>query len=74
MKQIINGLVYNTKTAQLIADDKFWDGHNYDRQGRSNSLYKTQKGNFFILHETRWQGERNTITPVTQSEIGRAHV
>lgn len=66
MKQIINGMVYDTEMAQLIADNKYWDGSNWDRRGRSNSLFKTKKGNFFILFETRWQGERDAITPMTQ--------
>lgn len=66
MKQIINGMVYDTEAAQLIADNKYWDGSNWDRRGRSNSLFKTKKGNFFILFETRWQGERDAITPMTQ--------
>jgi len=68
MEQIINGKLYDTSTADLIADDKYWDGHNWDRQGRSKSLFKTKKGNYFMFYETRWQGEKDNIHPISKEE------
>lgn len=65
MKQIIDRLLYNTETATEICSNKHWDGHNYDRGGRSWSLYKTKKGNFFVHNTTRWQGEFDKITPIS---------
>ena len=65
MKKIIAGKIYDTETAELIADNEFADGTNRMKSGRSTSLYKTRKGNFFAHHETCWQGERDTIEPLT---------
>jgi len=47
MKQIINGLRYDTKTAQLIAE---WsNGYNpNDFNWVAEDLYKTKKGTYFI--------------------------
>ncbi len=61
MKQIINGKVYDTKTAELVASNDYWDGSNFDRNGRNAYLYKTSKGNYFVLRTSRWQGERDYI-------------
>jgi len=68
MKQIINGKVYNTETATVIASDYYWDGSNWDRRGRNTFLYKTPKGAFFAHYTTRWQGERDTIEALTPGE------
>jgi hypothetical protein len=68
MKQIIGGKLYNTETAEPVASDKYWDGHNWDRNGRSIQLYKTPKGAFFMHFETRWQGELDRIETVSESE------
>ena len=64
MEQIINGLKYDTKVADLVASDRYWDGHSYDRDGRNTYLYKTQNGRYFLLHTSNWQGERDHIEPV----------
>jgi len=61
MKQVINGKTYNTKTANLVASNNYWDGRNI-------YLYKTNKGNFFLHHTTRWQGERDRIEAITKTE------
>ena len=61
MKKVIDGKVYNTKTATMIADDHFSDGSNRLGVGRGNSLYVTPKGNFFSFYETCWQGENDSI-------------
>jgi len=68
MKQIINRKVYDTKTATLIASDRYWDGSNFERSGRNTYLYKTAKGNFFSYHTTQWQGERDSIEALTVDE------
>lgn len=68
MKRVINGKLYNTETATEIATDKYWDGSNWDRHGRTTTLYKTPKGNYFSYFETRWQGERDSLTVVEIEE------
>ena len=52
MKQIIQGKLYDTDKAELIADNEFYDGSNRISRGRATYLYRTKKGNFFIHHRT----------------------
>lgn len=68
MKQIIDGLKYDTETAIEIASDFYWDGHNYERQGRNKHLYKTQNGRFFLMHTTLFEGERDYIEPIDKEQ------
>lgn len=69
MKQVIDGLLYDTETATLIADDRFWDGHNWERHGRNTSLYKTKKGAYFLEHTTFWQGERDHLEAILRMKL-----
>ena len=66
--RIINKTRYSVKTATLIADDDYQDGHNFERSGRNEFLYRTKNGNYFTVDLTKWQGEQDTLTPVTQDE------
>jgi len=68
MRKIINGKAYDTSTATLIADNEFADGNNRLSGGRATYLYRTKKGNFFAEHETCWQGEHDTIEPMSTDE------
>jgi hypothetical protein len=67
MKQIIDGKLYDTDTATLLASNRYWDGHNFERQGRNTYLYKTSKGNFFLHNTTMWEGEHDTIEVIDES-------
>lgn len=68
MKRIINGKRYDTEKANTVATNAYWDGSNHDRNGRTTSLMKTKNGRFFLYDTTRWQGEINTIEPLTIEE------
>lgn len=68
MNVIVEGKRYRTETATLIAGNDYWDGHNFERNNRNTFLLRTPKGNFFIQHQTRWQGEQDYIRPVTVEE------
>lgn len=65
MRRIIARKIYDTATANLIADNTFADGTNRLTAGRATFLYSTPKGAYFALHETCWQGETNRIEPLT---------
>lgn len=65
---IVNRKRYSTANATLIASDAYWDGHNFERRGRNRFLYRTPKGEYFTVTLTQWQGEQDTLTPVTQDE------
>ncbi len=66
--KIINKKRYSVQTAVLIASDAYWDGHNFERHGRNTFLYRTPNGNYFTVNLTCWQGERDTLTPISQDE------
>ena len=68
MKKIINRKVYDTKTAEEIATNDFSDGSNRLNVGRSSTLYRTTQGSYFAEHETCWQGEHDTIEPLSEDE------
>lgn len=68
MTQVIGGRRYSIKTATLLASDEYWDGHNWERHGRNAFLYRTGKGAYFQANLTQWQGERDTITPLSRQE------
>ncbi len=69
--EVIGGKRYNTATATMIASDAYWDGHNWERRGRNTFLFKTQKGNYFRVTRTQWQGERDSLVPLSQDEAIR---
>ncbi|HHV78533.1 MAG TPA: hypothetical protein GXX40_02775 [Firmicutes bacterium] len=71
MNVVIGGKRYKTETATLLASDAYWDGHNWERQGRNTFLFKTPRGNYFVQHQHCWQGERDYLEPVSQEEAIR---
>lgn len=68
MTRVINQKRYDTSKATLLCGDDYWDGHNFERQGRNTFLYRTQSGNYFFQNLTQWQGESDTIEPCTRDE------
>lgn len=68
MTRIIGRKRYSTKTATLIADDVYWDGHNMERSGRNTFLYRTPNGAYFRVTLTQWRGEQDSLEPVTLEE------
>lgn len=68
MKQIIDSKLYNTETAELVADNEFQNGSNRLNTGSASHLFKTKKGAFFLFHETIWDGQHSSISPLSESE------
>lgn len=68
MQRVINGKRYDTDKATVIADNCYWDGHNWERSGRNTFLCRTQNGNYFRVNRTCWQGERDSLTPLSEDE------
>lgn len=66
--RIVDGKRYSTATATLLADDTYWDGSNHERMGRNTFLYRTPRGAYFTVGLTMWQGERDSLTPITEEE------
>lgn len=68
MERIVNGKKYSVKNATLLASDCYWDGSNFERGGRNTYLYRTPNGAYFTVNLTMWQGERDTLEPISQGE------
>ncbi len=68
MIRIYNQKRYSVKTAILLAGNDYWDGHNFERSGRNTWLYRTPAGSYFTVNLTQWQGEQDSLEPVTQEE------
>lgn len=66
--KIIDRKRYDVQAATLLASDAYWDGHNHERRGRNTFLYRTPKGRYFTVTLTQWQGESDSLTPVTLDE------
>ena len=66
--EIIGRRRYDTGTAMVVASDAYWDGHNWERRGRNTYLFRTPKGAFFAQHLTQWEGERDSLEPLTRDE------
>lgn len=66
--RIVNQKRYSVKIATLLAGNDYWDGHNWERQGRNTFLYKTPSGSYFTVNLTQWQGEQDTLLPISQEE------
>ena len=60
MKQIIKGKLYNTSTAQFIAE-----AHKNYPNGWSETLYRTKKGAWFLLRDAEFL---ITLIPYTPDE------
>lgn len=68
MQKVIDGRRYDTETATLLAHDVYWDGHNFERDGRNTWLYRTPRGRYFVVTGTFWQGERDRLTPLSEED------
>jgi hypothetical protein len=68
MTRILDGKRYDTAKAELVASDAYWDGHNFERHGRNRWLWRTPKGAYFLTTQTQWQGEQDSLEPLTEDE------
>ncbi len=68
MRGVVGGIRYDTAKAGIIAHDCYWDGHNYERNGRNTFLYKTKNGRYFVVRQSLWQGELDRLEPLTVDE------
>jgi hypothetical protein len=63
--RIVDRKRFDVATATFLASDAYWDGHNFERRGRNRFLYRTPGGAYFLVTLTQWQGEQDTLEPVT---------
>lgn len=66
--RVVNRKRYSVAASTLIADDVYWDGHNMERHGRNCFLYRTPRGAYFTVSLSQWQGEQDSLEPITEYE------
>jgi hypothetical protein len=68
MTRIVDGVRYRVATATVLAHDEYWDGNNYERRGRNTWLYRSPTGRYFVVRLSQWQGERDSLEPLSIEE------
>ena len=68
LAEIVGGRLYSVAVSTLLADDAYWDGKNWERSGRNRFLYKTAKGNYFVVLRTQKDGGMDEILPLEMDE------
>ena len=61
MERIIEGKRYSVATAELLADDTYWDGL---KTSCPKFLYRTPNGAYFTLTMSQWQEEPDYLTAI----------
>lgn len=64
MTRITGGKRYSTLNATLLASDAFFDGRNWERNGRNTFLFRTPRGAYFAQFQTRRPGETDRLEPL----------
>ena len=66
--RVLGGVCYSVGKSTLLADDAWWDGHNFERHGRNSFLYRSPGGRYFIVTLSCWQGERDALMPIEEAD------
>lgn len=73
LTRVVGGKRYSTEGATLLAHDVWWDGHNMERQGRNTWLLRTPNGRYFTVTGTLWQGERDSLEPLSEEAASQLY-
>ena len=71
--EVINGKRYRTTLSALLASDTQWDGRSNERLGRNTFLFRTPKGNYFMLLQSTWPREKDVLSPLARDEALRMY-
>jgi hypothetical protein len=71
--EVVNGKRYRTTAASLLASDNQWDGRSNERLGRNTFLFRTGKGNYFMLLQSTWPREKDVLSPLARDEALRVY-
>ncbi|MDJ0766246.1 MAG: hypothetical protein QNJ97_24905 [Myxococcota bacterium] len=67
-KAVFGVLVYDTDKSTIVATDSYFDGKNWERNGRNTFLYKTPNGRYFKQFLSRRENENSYIQPLELEE------
>jgi len=64
MREIIDGVRYDTEKAQMIAKGFYLEDYIWEYCARKIYLYKTPNGRYFAMYLTQRPGEIDHLTPL----------
>jgi hypothetical protein len=68
MDVVVNGRLYTTKRALLVAADAAPDGTSWERAGRNTFLFRDPSGVYFAEHRSAWSVESDYVEPLSASQ------
>ncbi|MBW2039710.1 MAG: hypothetical protein JRI46_08955 [Deltaproteobacteria bacterium] len=69
MEKIINGELYDTGKAKVVATSDNW-GHEY---GVSRTLFKTLEGRFFVYYQIRLGEKKETLEAISKEQAKKVY-
>lgn len=73
VKQVINGVLYDTYKADALCSDFFQDGEHEYTDGMAFELYVDSFGRFFVARYVEWENGTDSITTVGKEEAGKLY-
>lgn len=69
-------IIDTSKASKHWAEDTFFDGRNHisratGDQWTHQTLYRSRKGRYYVLHVSQWQGSRDHVEYVSPEEAAR---
>lgn len=68
VRGMVNRVIYDTASADALANNFYADGVNEYQDGRAMELYIDREGRYFFAEYTNWEGAKDRITPVTAND------
>lgn len=73
VRQVINGVLYDTYKADMLCGDFFKDGASEYTDGMAFELYVDYFGRFFVARYTEWENGSDSITTIGKEEAGKLY-
>jgi hypothetical protein len=67
MDVVVDGRLYNTQCAVLLADDAGPDGGMCERAGRNTFLFRDPSGIYYAEHRSAWGIDSDYVEPLSIS-------
>lgn len=68
VKQVVNGVLYDTFKADAICNDFYQDGEHEFKDGMAFELYVDSEGRFFVARYVEWENGTDSITTIGKHE------
>jgi hypothetical protein len=68
MRVFVDGCVYATNKATLLASDAGRDGAMWERAGRNTFLFRAQPGVYFAEHRSAWSVDSDYVEPLSPAQ------